>query len=102
MQRCALQLAASVLPRGAPYSDGFLSIWDRQEARVLSWPDPSAPADLAIFACDLSQLEQRLGLPPLSSCPWAAAMSQRHFCGRTGDALAVSTRSAGQQVACWC
>jgi hypothetical protein len=55
-------LAASVLPRGPPYADGFLRV--RDPLSHLSWPDASAPAELAIFACDFGLLEPRPGLLP--------------------------------------
>jgi hypothetical protein len=55
---------------------------------TLPWPDPSARAELAIFACDFGRLEPRLGgLPPLSSCPGASARRQHHLCGSVSDAL---------------
>jgi hypothetical protein len=40
-------LAASVLPRAAPYADGFLRV--KNPARFLSWPAPHCAAGLAIF-----------------------------------------------------
>ncbi len=44
-------LAASVLPRRAPYLDGFIRV--RDPARSVAWSGPSAaPAELAVFACD--------------------------------------------------
>jgi hypothetical protein len=72
------------LPRGAPYADGFRRV--RDPDLLLSWPDASAPAELAIFACDFSRLEPRAGLPPLSFCPGGAARRQRHLCGSAADA----------------
>ncbi len=75
-----------MLPRGAPYADGFRRVRDPNQ--LLSWQDPSAPAELAIFACDISRLEPRAGLPPLSSCPGVAPRRQRHLCqcGSAADA----------------
>jgi hypothetical protein len=78
-------LADSVLPRGAPYADGFCRV--RDPASLLAWPDASAPAELAIFACDFSRLEPRAGLPQLSACPGAIARRQRPLCGSVADAL---------------
>ncbi len=40
-------LAASVLPRAAPYADGFLRV--KNPDRFLSWPAPHCAAGLAIF-----------------------------------------------------
>jgi hypothetical protein len=77
-------LAASVLPRGAPYVDGFLRV--RDPSSHLSWPDALPPAELAIFACDFGLLEPRQGLPPLSLCPGAFARRPRHLCGSPADA----------------
>jgi hypothetical protein len=77
-------LAASVLPRRAPYADGFL--WVRDPLPHLSWPDASAPAELAIFACDFCRLEPRPGLLPPSSCPGASARQWRHLCCGLADA----------------
>ncbi len=57
------------------------------QARDLSWQDPSAPAELAVFACDFGLLEPRLALPLLSSCPVASARRQRHLCCSAGDVL---------------
>jgi hypothetical protein len=56
--------AASALPRGAPYVNGFHCIRDLDS--ILSWPDAQAPAELAIFACDFGRLQLRAGLPSLS------------------------------------
>jgi hypothetical protein len=77
-------LAASVLPRGVPYVDGFHRI--RDPGSLLSWPDARAPSELAIFACDFGRLQPREGLPPLSSCPGAFARRPRHLCGSAADA----------------
>ncbi len=77
-------LEASVLPRTAPYVDGFLRI--RDPARVLARPDPRGAAEIAVFACDFSRLQPRAGLPQLSSCPGAAARRTRPLCGSPGDA----------------
>jgi hypothetical protein len=78
-------LAASVLPRRAPYADGFLRV--RDPSRVLSWPDPHGPAELALFVCDFSRLQPRAALPQLSSCPGASARRPRPACGSASDAL---------------
>jgi hypothetical protein len=77
-------LAASVLPRTAPYVDGFLRI--RDPARVLARPDPRGAAEMAVFACDFSRLQPRAGLPPLSSCPGARARRTSPLCGSSDDA----------------
>ena len=77
-------LAASVLPRGAPYADGFLRV--KNPSRLLSWPDVHGAAELAIFACDFGRLQPRTDLPLLSSCPGAFARRQRPLCGSAGDA----------------
>jgi hypothetical protein len=77
-------LAASVLPRGAPYADGFLRV--RNPLSHLSWPDALPPAELAIFACDFGLLEPRPGLPPPSLCSGAFARRPRHLCGSPADA----------------
>ncbi len=77
-------LAASVLPRGAPYVNGFRRVRDPDS--LLSWPDAQAPAELAIFACDFGRLQPREGLPPLSPCPGASARRPRHLCGSAADA----------------
>jgi hypothetical protein len=81
-------LAASVLPRRAPYSDGFVRI--RDPSRSVVWPDTgsvTAPAELAVFACDFGRLSPRSSLPPLSDCPGAVARRRRHLCGSAGDLL---------------
>ena len=78
-------LAASVLPRRAPYADGFLRV--RDTPRALSWPDPHGPAELALFVCDFSRLQPRAALPQLSSCPGASARRPRPACGSASDAL---------------
>ncbi len=73
-------LAASVLPRRAPYLDGFFRV--RDPARSVAWSGSSAaPAELAVFACDFGRLSPRPSLPPLSVCPGAFARRQRHLCG---------------------
>jgi hypothetical protein len=77
-------LAASVLPLAPPYADGFRRV--RDPAACLTWPGPAPAAELAIFACDFGRLEPRAGLPPLSSCPGAAARRQRPVCGSAADA----------------
>ena len=77
-------LSASVLPRGAPYVDGFHRIRD-PDAHV-AWPDAQGPAELAIFACDFGRLQPRAGLPSLSSCPGASARRPRPLCGSADDA----------------
>ncbi len=78
-------LAASVLQRTAQYVDCFLRI--RDPALVLARPDPRGAAEMAVFACDFSRLQHRAGLPPLSSCPRAAARRTRPLCCSPGDAL---------------
>jgi len=77
-------LAASILPRGAPYADGFLRI--RDPSSHLSWPAALPAAELAIFACDFGLLEPRPGLPAPSLCPGAFARRPRHPCGSPADA----------------
>jgi hypothetical protein len=77
-------LAASILPRGAPYVDGFLRI--RDPSLHLSWPAALPAAELAIFACDFGLLEPRPGLPAPSLCPGAFARRPRHPCGSPADA----------------
>jgi hypothetical protein len=59
---------------------------DRDPLPHLSWPDASAPAELAIFACDFGRLEPRPGLLPPSSCPGASARRSRHLCGGLAEA----------------
>ena len=76
-------LAASVLPRRAPYSDGFRRV--RDPAKFLNRPGGDVPAELAIFACDFSRLSPRPGIPPLSPCEGAVARRQRPLCGGLGD-----------------
>ena len=78
-------LAALVLPRRAPYADGFLRV--RDPSRALTWPDPHGPAELALFVCDFSRLQPRAALPQLSSCPGATARLPRPACGSSSDAL---------------
>jgi hypothetical protein len=56
-------LAASVLPRRAPYLDGFFRV--RDPARSVAWSGSSAaPAELAVFACDFGRLSPRRSLLP--------------------------------------
>ncbi len=62
-------LYASVLPRAAPYADGFLRI-RAPNARLLHAGD-FAPGELAVFACDFGRLAPRPGLPELAVCPGA-------------------------------
>ena len=57
-------LAASVLPRAAPYVDGFLRI--QNPSQGVSQPDAHCAAELALFACDFRRLRQRAHLPQLS------------------------------------
>ena len=77
-------LAASVLPRTAPYVDGFLRV--KNPLQRVAWPDPHCAAELAIFACDFGRLQPRANLPLLSTCPGAVARRQRPLCGSAGDA----------------
>ena len=77
-------LAASVLPRRKPYLDGFFRV--RDVSRSVSRPGASAPAELAVFACDFSRLAPRAGLPLLSSCPGSLAVRRRPLCGGSADA----------------
>jgi hypothetical protein len=77
-------LAASVLPRRAPYLDGFFRV--REPTRSVAWSgaaDP--PAELAVFACDFGRLSPRSALPPPSTCPGSFARRQRHLCGSEDD-----------------
>jgi hypothetical protein len=77
-------LAASVLPRRAPYLDGFFQV--RDPARSVAWSGSSAaPDELAVFACDFGRLSPRRSLPPLSVCPGAFARRQGHLCGSVDD-----------------
>jgi hypothetical protein len=76
--------AASALPRGAPYVNGFHCIRDLDS--ILSWPDAQAPAELAIFACDFGRLQLRAGLPSLSRTREPRARRPRHLCGSAADA----------------
>ena len=77
-------LAASVLPRRAPYLDGFFRV--REPSRSVAWSgDADPPAELAVFACDFGRLSPRPALPPLSACPGAFARRQRHLCGSEDD-----------------
>ena len=78
-------LAASVLPRRAPYADGFLRV--RDPSRALAWPDPHCLAELALFVCDFSRLQPRAALPRLPCCTGASARRPRPACGSASDAL---------------
>ena len=77
-------LRASVLPRRAPYADGFARI--RQPASLLRIGSSACPVELAVFACDFGRLAPRAGLPLLSTCPGAVARRPRPLCGSVGDA----------------
>ena len=76
-------LYASVLPRVAPYLDGFARI--RSPAAHLRHAGDFAPGELAVFACDFGLLTPRPGLPPLSSCSGAFAPRLRPPCGGDAD-----------------
>jgi hypothetical protein len=98
-------LAASVLPRRAPYLDGFFRV--RDPTRSVAWSGSSdAPAELAVFACDFGHLSPRVSLPPLSTCPGAFARRRRHLCGSEDDSRvqhrireALLAQSAGPRFA---
>ncbi len=62
-------LYASVLPRAAPYADGFLRI--RTPNALLLHVGGYAPGELAVFACDFGRLAPCSGLPALAVCPGA-------------------------------
>jgi hypothetical protein len=76
-------LAASVLPLGQPYRDGFVRI--RSPGAHLRHAGSFAPVELAIFACDFGRLSPRLGLLQLTACPGAFAARQRPPCGGAAD-----------------
>jgi hypothetical protein len=76
-------LYASALPFGAPFEEGFVLF--RSPARHLRHQGDYAPSELAVFACDFSRLEPRLGLPYLSACPGAVAPRPRTACGSVAD-----------------
>ena len=76
-------LRASVLPRAAPYADGFLRI--RSPGACLLHAGGYAPGELAVFACDFGRLAPRPGLPRLVECPGAFAARLRPPCGGGDD-----------------
>jgi hypothetical protein len=76
-------LRASVLPRAAPYGDGFLRI--RAPGAHLLHAGGFAPGELAVFACNFGRLAPRPGLPQLAVCPGAFAARLRPPCGGGGD-----------------
>ena len=78
-------LSASVLPRRAPYADGFARI--RDPARQLQRAGADVPAELAVFACDFGRLAPRADLLPPATCPGAFARRRRHLCGSVGDSV---------------
>jgi hypothetical protein len=72
-------LRASVLPRAAPYVDGFLRI--RAPSARLLYVGGYTPGELAVFACDFGRLAPRPGLPQLAVSPRAFSARLLPPCG---------------------